>query len=103
MSQQSMQTSAADQAQLSLMANECDSNQNSLNGNANNFNRNDSRMNSGPPPPLMSQNISMPRTGMNPTYISSQQQQQQQQPRINFAGENNFQVKFKLIQPKKLK
>lgn len=74
----------------SHLSNECDSmsnNQNSLNGSANNFNRNENRLNSGPPP-LMSQNITMPRTGMNPNYISSQQQQ-----RINFPGENNFQVK----------
>lgn len=90
LSQPPIQSASADQAQLTLLANECDSNQNSINGNANNFNRNDNRLNSGPPPPLMSQNISMPRTGMNPNYISSQQQQQQ---RINFPGENNFQVR----------
>lgn len=83
------QASSSDQLLLPLpLPNECDpmsSNQNSMNGNANNFNRNDNRLNSGPPP-LMSQNISMPRTGINPNYISSQQQ------RINFPVENNFQV-----------
>lgn len=73
-----------------ILPNECDpvaTNQNNLNGNSNNFignNRNDCR----PPPPLMSQNITMPRSGLNPTYISSQQQQ-----RINYPGENSFQVR----------
>lgn len=82
------QAPLTDQAQLPhLNPNECDTNQNnSINGNANNFNRNDNRLNTVPPP-LMSQNISMPRTGINPNYISSQQQQ-----RINFPAENNFQV-----------
>lgn len=62
-------------------------NQNNLNGNSSNFignNRNDCR----PPPPLMSQNITMPRSGLNPSYISSQQQQ-----RINYPGDNSFQVR----------
>lgn len=86
-SQQPTQPPPSDQPQLSLLPNECDSisnNQNNLNGGTNNFianNRNDNR-----PPPLMSQNISMPRSGINPNYISSQQQ------RINYPGENSFQV-----------
>lgn len=87
-SQQQTQPPSSDPPQLSHLSNECDAmatNPNSLNGNANNYignNRPDVR-----PPPLMSQNITMPRTGMNPTYISSQQQ------RINYPGENNFQVR----------
>lgn len=84
-----------DLPQHSHIPNDCDPmsiNLNSVNGNANNFignNRN------SVPPPLMSQNIAMPRSGVNPSYISSQSQPQPQphlQQRINFSGDNSFQV-----------
>lgn len=79
---------------LSLLSNECDAlpnSQNNMNGNtnsnSNNFisnNRTDNRINNVPPP-LMSQNITMPpRTGMNLNFIPSPQQ------RINYPSDNNF-------------
>lgn len=71
-----------------MHSNECD--QNNMNGSANNYIGNN--RNNGPPP-LMSQNIQMPRQQF-PNQPQLQQLQQQQQ-RINFTSDHafeNFQV-----------
>lgn len=75
-----------EQTQLGILPGDCDGlAKNQLNGS---YNRADSRMGANVPPPLMSQNIPMPRPGMNLNYISSQQQPQ----RMNYPNDNNFAV-----------
>lgn len=74
-----------DPVQLGMLPGDCDGlSNNQLNGS---YNRADNRM-GNVPPPLMSQNIAMPRSGMNLNYISSQPQTQ----RMNFPSDNSFAV-----------
>lgn len=90
-----------EQSLPSMLTGDCDGlpgSQNNLNGSSNaaNFianNRADTRMTTIPPP-LMSQNIPMPRPGMNLNFLSSQQQPQQ---RMTFPNENNFSVSYRLL------